>query len=85
MSNAQRTAATQDELTFEYGDLSFVIPTSENWPIEVIENAEDGKMTGALRALLGDDQWEIFKSHYNTVGHLHKLFDAAGSAVKVKN
>lgn len=85
MSNGQRDAANNDAVNFEYGDLSFSIPTSENWPIDVLENVEDGKLTGALKALLGDDQWDKFKEKYNTVGHLNKLFDAAGEAVNAKN
>lgn len=85
MTNAQREAVTKDEITFEYGELSFTIPTSENWPIDVIEAVEEGRMTGALKALLGDRQWAKFKGSHNTVGDLHKFFEAAGNAVSVKN
>lgn len=80
MSNASNAAAGK-EVSFKYRELSFSIPTSENWPIDVIEAIEEDKNASALKALLGEKQWSEFKKHYNTVGDLGALFTTAAAAV----
>lgn len=85
MSQTQRKAATADSVSFEFGDFSYSIPSSENWPIEVVEFAEDGAMTKALRALLGPDQWTEFRKRHSTVGELRDFFERAGEAVGAGN
>lgn len=97
MTTAQRAAAKvpQDHLpkadtepvdvSFEFDGYTYTIPTSEEWDIDVIEYAEDGLMTKALRSLLGEDQYKVFRKDHRTVRDLGRMYDAAGVAVGAPN
>lgn len=74
-----------DAVTFKYDGDTYAIPPAEDWDIEILEYAEDEKLTKALRLLLGEDQWLMFRKNHRSVRALGELFDAAGTAVGAPN
>ena len=73
---------TKQHSTFEYDGETYSVPPADDWSLEALEAVDEGKMTTAVRELLGEEQYAKFKSGgRRTVGDLGKLFEAAGEAV----
>lgn len=77
---AARAEALSRPITFEYDGESYTIAPAAEWPLEVLDEFEDGRLTSCVRVLLGDDQWSRFRSKPRTLGDLNNLFDAAQRA-----
>lgn len=60
--NPARAEATGGPLTATWRDLTLHVPPTDQWPLDVFEAFEDGKVIGAVRALLGPDQWTQVKA-----------------------
>lgn len=65
-----------------YGGQTYTIPAErDRWPLDVLEALEEGKMTIALRGLLGSKQWARFKATGPRTGDMGALWEAVGKAV----
>lgn len=82
-SEAAKTEAVEDSVTFEYDGVTYTAPPAIEWDVEVFEAAEDGKIVSAVRALIGPDQWAKFKEKKRTIVNVSELFDAAKAALGV--
>lgn len=85
MTASQKAAATGGAVSFSYDGDDYTIPPSEDWPIEVVESIEEGRVVSAIKALLGPEQYAAFRAGHSTVKDLNGLFDAAGEAVGTGN
>lgn len=61
--NALKAEASDqnDPIKFEFKGYEYEMPHPDEWDIEVAEAYEDGKVVTALRHILGDEQWRLYK------------------------
>lgn len=71
-------------VAFEYEGVEYAVPKAEDWDIEVLEAAEDGKFVTSVRVLLGDAQWALFKKKKRTNKQLQEFFEVVQKALGTK-
>lgn len=69
----------------EFNGETYDVPPAEDWDLEVLEAIDESRMTVALRALLGDDQYAKFRATNKKVRDLGEFFTAAGKKVGAGN
>lgn len=83
------TAKKNDALgTFhvvEFNGETYAVPPADDWDLEVLEAIDESRMTVALRALLGDEQYVKFRATNKKVKDLGAFFTAAGKKVGAGN
>ena len=67
------------EFNFVFGDEPYVCLTVKEWPLEVGELLALGKMSQAVRLILGDDQYSRFESGGASIGDVEDLVEALGA------
>lgn len=83
--------ADQDKpLTITHQKKTYRLPnTLQDWDIDAIEAFEDGRLTPAIRGILGAEQWKAFKATGAKFGDLESIsqkiakaygFDTAGES-----
>jgi hypothetical protein len=77
--------ATGDSVAVEYNGETYQVPPTEEWDLAVLEAIDENKMTTALRALLGADQYVTFRKTNTKVKALGEFMDVAGKAVNAGN
>ena len=77
--------ATSTPTTVKFGNANYSIPPAEDWDIDVLEAIDDQRMTSALKALLGAEQYAEFRTRHTKVRELSEFFEAATSAVNAGN
>lgn len=79
-ARAAKTEAAGADFRFTFGGEAWSIPPAETWPLEVSDLLPDGKLAGALRLLMGDEQYARFAAikPSPTFGDLTALFTALG-------
>lgn len=77
---AAKAEAQNTKVSFDYDDGSYTIAPTKEWSLDVLEAIEDEKIVAALRAILGADQWLLFKSKPRKVEDLNALFEAISKA-----
>lgn len=74
---AEIEATGVETLNLDFKGETYVLPAARrDAPLELAEALEADEMTGALRALLGPDQWARFKATKPTIGDRNDLFNA---------
>ena len=76
---------TGERITFQFNGDAYKIPPSDEWDIDVLEAIDDQRLTHALRALLGDDQYATFRAKNKTVKSLGDFMKRAGEKVGAGN
>ena len=77
--------ATNTPHAFEFNGDNYEVPTAEDWDLDVLEAIDENKLTHAMRALLGDEQYAMFRKTNRKVKDLRDFFDAAGKKVGAGN
>lgn len=77
--------ATGKPHVFEFNGDSYEVPPAEEWDLDVLEAIDENRLTAALRALLGDEQYATFRAKNKKVKDLGKFFEAAGKKVGAGN
>lgn len=54
--------ALNEPIEFEWRGTKYTVPATNQWPYEALEAFEEGKLSGFLRALLGEEQHDAFKA-----------------------
>ncbi|QIN93604.1 tail assembly chaperone [Gordonia phage DumpsterDude] len=73
-SAVEAEAIGADTITVDYEGHQYTVPASvEDWSIDTLEAAEKGAPTGVLRGVLGDDQYEVFKTRHPKVRNLKEM------------
>lgn len=79
---AQQNEAENKPVTATWRDRDWTVPSTDDWPWDVLEAIDDEKFTIALRGLLSDEDYAAFKQFKPTVndgaGLLEALAKAAG-------
>ncbi|WP_333731763.1 hypothetical protein [Streptomyces sp. IBSBF 3010] len=82
---ATKNDATGTPTPVEFNGDTFLVPPADDWDIDVLEAIDDQRMTHALKALLGDDQYATFRKTNRKVADLGKFFEVAGKSVGAGN
>ncbi|WP_030737207.1 hypothetical protein [Streptomyces sp. NRRL S-31] len=82
---ASKNDALGTSTVIEYNGDTYSVPPAEDWDLDVLEAIDDQRMTHALKALLGDDQYATFRKSNRKVADLGKFFEVAGRAVGAGN
>lgn len=77
--------ATGDSHKITFRSQTFDVPPAEDWDLDVLEAIDESRMTSALRALLGEAQYEKFRAKNKKVRDLREFFEVAGKAVGAGN
>lgn len=77
--------ATGQPVSVEYNGATYMVEPADNWDIEVLEAVDAQKMTVALNALLGDEQYKAFRAANRKVRSLGEFFEAMGEATAAGN
>lgn len=73
-TNAKRTntkapaLAVTDAVTVTWRGTVYALPTADEFPLDALEAEENGKTLTALRLILGDDQYAIWRADARTAG-----------------
>lgn len=60
--DAAKAEALGEGVEFDFDGEHYELPAAMDWDIDVFEYATNGDILNAVRALLGEDQWELFRS-----------------------
>lgn len=66
------------DIAVEFNGETYQVPTAEGWDLDILEAIDDGRMTHALKALIGADQYALFRKGNSKVADLGKFFETAG-------
>ncbi len=91
MTTAQRAAAKQPqdhkmpEGDFEYDGARYHVPPAEEWDLDVFEALEEGKLVTGVKALLGPEQYAMFRKEHRTLKELTAFMEALQKAANAGN
>lgn len=77
--------ATHAPHSFEFNGDTYEVPPADDWDLDVLEAIDESRMTVALRALVGDEQYKTFRAKNKKVRDLGAFFEAAGKKVGAGN
>lgn len=80
MASAISNEAQGAGAVFEFKGVKYLVPPSDEWPIEVAEALEAERFLAAAAAMLGKEQWAKFKRG-NRTGDAEAFFNALGEAI----
>lgn len=76
---------TGEAFAVEFNGETYEVPPAEDWDLDVLEAIDDNKLTHALKALLGADQYAKFRAANRKVKDLGSFFEVAGKKVNAGN
>lgn len=79
-TKAIKAEAQSTHTDVEYQGQTYSVPPTMEWDLDVLEALEDGQIVKAVRALLGEEQYQKFKSTKPTVADLNALFEEIGKS-----
>ena len=71
--------------TVTYNGTDYLVPPSEDWDIAVLEALDDQKLTYVIRALLGAEQYKVFRANNHRIKDLNAFFELVQKATNAKN
>lgn len=77
--------ATHTPFKVEFGGETYLVPPADDWDLEVIEAIDDQRLSHAMKALLGEEQYATFRKSNRKVSSLGAFFEVAGKAVGAGN
>lgn len=80
----EETVEVDDRLVVEFDGQEFRVAKGALDDVEVLEQWEDGKHTLLLRALLGSQQWNLFKQKKRGLAEIYRLLDLVIKALEVE-
>jgi len=92
--NPAKTEALGKEISFEFDGETYTVPPAREWDLDVLESYENGMIATCVRAVMGEEQYDRFKSEpaeggerkpkRRTVGDLNDLFETLQKALGVE-
>jgi hypothetical protein len=76
----KKNDVTGDPIAVEFNGETYMVPPADQWDLDVLEAIDDQRMTHALKALIGDDQYALFRKGNRKVSDLGEFFTTAGKA-----
>lgn len=84
MSSPAKSEALKKSNVFTYDGETYTVPNTTEWDLAVIEALEDEKIIAAVRAIVGLDQWAIFKKKPRKVEDLNSFFEAISQGAGIQ-
>lgn len=84
-ANTRKNDATGTNFDVTFNGDTYSVPPADEWDLDVLEAIDEGRMTGALRSLLGDEQYTTFRATNRKVKDLGAFFEEAGKVVNAGN
>lgn len=81
----KKNDATGETFKVPYNGQAYDVPAADDWDLEILEALDESRMTAALRALLGEEQYKKFRVNNHKVRDLGAFFEAAGKKVGAGN
>lgn len=75
--------ALNEPIEFTWRDHKYIVPATAQWPYEALEAFEEGKLSGFLRALLGDEQHAAFKAEKPLVADMTDFIEEMQKALGI--
>lgn len=69
----------------EFNGETYEVAPAEEWDLDVLEAIDEGRMTTALKSLIGDEQYATFRVTNRKVKDLGAFFETAGKVVGAGN
>lgn len=85
MTVSKRADATGEAREVEFNGETYVVPTADDWDIGVLEAIDEQRMTHALKALIGEEQYARFRKSNRKVRDLGNFMNAAAKVVGAGN
>lgn len=82
---AKKNDALGKAYDVEFNGTTYQVPPADDWDIDVLEAIDAGRVTVALRTLLGDEQYERFKAENRKAKALGEFVQRAGEVVGAGN
>jgi hypothetical protein len=79
-----KTEAEAGPVEFAFDGETYTIAPAAEWDLDVMERVEDGKVTTAVRELLGPGQWKTFRSKPRKVADMGAMFATIEKALGVE-
>ncbi|GAA3473885.1 hypothetical protein [Nonomuraea roseola] len=80
-ARAAKAEATGESVPVEYDGAVYTVPTPMDWPLDVLDLLEVNKIIGALKLVMGADQYEEFRtSKPRTLSDATKLWESVAAA-----
>ncbi|MFE3409450.1 hypothetical protein ACFXMT_14270 [Streptomyces mirabilis] len=77
--------ATGAAHSVDFNGDTYLVPPADDWDLDVLEAIDDQRLTHALKALLGAEQYTKFRVTNRKVADLGKFFEVAGKSVGAGN
>ncbi|MGW6920849.1 hypothetical protein ACWGA9_06130 [Streptomyces sp. NPDC054950] len=81
----KKNDATGEPLSVEFNGDTYLVPPADDWDLDVLEAIDDQRMTHALKSLIGDEQYAMFRKSNRKVSDLGKFFETAGKQAGTGN
>ncbi|MET9425650.1 hypothetical protein ABZY06_33940 [Streptomyces sp. NPDC006540] len=85
MAVAKKNDATGTDHEVEFNGETYLVPPADDWDISVLEHIDGQKITFALKALLGDEQYAKFRKSNSKVSALGEFMNAASAKAGAGN
>ncbi|MFJ9318805.1 hypothetical protein [Streptomyces globisporus] len=82
---ATKNDVTGKPFAVEFNGTTYEVPPAEQWNIDVLEAIDDQRLTHAVKALLGAEQYATFRVTNKKVADLGAFFEAASKKVNAGN
>lgn len=82
--NSAKAEALDLKISFDFDGHTYEVPPARDWDLDVLEAYEGGMIATTVRAVLGEEQYQIFRSVKRTVGDLNDLFEEIQKALGVE-
>lgn len=83
-TNPVEAEALEIRVAFEWRGEKFTVLPSSEWPYEAIEAFEDGQIARFLRAILGEEEHNHFKSLHPKATDVAEFVEAMQSALGIQ-
>lgn len=85
LSNEEKEASADEivknGVTFDYAGYTYTVPPGKEWPLEVVEAQEDGRMLGFVKELLGKKDYAEMRKTCKVTQDLNDFLDAMLGAI----
>ncbi|MFJ9961077.1 hypothetical protein [Streptomyces avermitilis] len=85
MAVTKKNDATGEAHEVAFNGETYLVPSADDWDIDVLEAIDEQRLTHALKALLGDEQYAKFRVGNRKVRDLGEFMRVAGEKVNAGN
>lgn len=69
---------------FKYKNHTYTVPAADEWDLAVLEHWQEGNLVLAIKYLLGEAQWKVYKARHPKATELSDFVEAMFADVGVE-